>query len=67
MNGVMRRSTFVRGMYYWFKAYAAPGAVVDEFQSDADKVLVSFWINLTFSSLYAVTALLGEKGVSVCI
>jgi hypothetical protein len=50
-------NTFVRSLYYWFTAYVAPRRVIDEFKGDADKLLVSFWMNLTFSFLYAIAAL----------
>ena len=55
----MPRNTYVRGLYYWFKAYVSPVKTIDSFRGDPDKALVGFWIILTFSFLYAVTALLG--------
>jgi hypothetical protein len=53
------RNTLVRGLYYWFLAYVSPVKVIDDFRDDSDKALVSFWIILVFSFLYALTALLG--------
>ena len=44
-------NTFLRSLYYWFKAYIATGNVIDEFKDDTDKLLLSFWMNLTFSVL----------------
>jgi hypothetical protein len=52
-------NTFIRGLYYWSKAYCIPGETVDVFRTDREKLLVSFWINLTFAFLYSISALLG--------
>ena len=51
-------SALIRGLKYWFKAYAKPGNTLDEFRADPDKVEVSFWINLIFAFLYSITPLL---------
>ncbi len=58
-GNTLQANSFVRGLYYWFKAIVRPGESIDEFKSDPDKVVISFWINLLFAFLYSLTALMG--------
>lgn len=51
-------SNIIRAIKYWFRATLKPREVVEEFQSDPHKVVVSFWIAFLFSLLYSITAFL---------
>ena len=51
-------SNVIRAIKYWFKATLRPRDVIEEFQSEPQKVVVSFWIALLFAMLYSLTALL---------
>ena len=51
-------SNINRAIKCWFKATLKPREVIEELQSDAHKVVVSFWIAFLFSLLYSTTAFL---------